>query len=153
MRVSDMNACVCASDRPELHTTSAWWQLPQALLLHAFASKQDALNGFLGAAHALHVVAKVAVMADARDLQKSVGNGDGAWFATQDGDGRGRARDVDGQVVAVGAAEPTDRVLDEPAQFVTNVYPYDHFPGRVGLREPPGTRTGEQAPSAPEARD
>src|SRR3546814_5318053 len=49
----------------ELHTTAAWWQLPQAVLLHAFASKQDALDGFLGAAHALHVVATVAAMADA----------------------------------------------------------------------------------------
>ncbi|MEX7656127.1 hypothetical protein, partial [Pseudomonas aeruginosa] len=57
----------------ELHTTAVWWQLPQALLLRAFASKQDALDGFLGAAYALHIVATVAVMADARDLQKSVG--------------------------------------------------------------------------------
>src|SRR3546814_2327653 len=94
MRISDWSSDVCSSDLDqELHTTAAWWQLPQAVLLHAFASKQDALDGFLGAAHALHVVATVAVMADARDLQKSVGNGDGAWFATQDGDGRGRARD------------------------------------------------------------
>src|SRR3546814_3871578 len=105
----------------ELHTTAAWGQLPQTVLLRAFASKQDALDGFLGAAHALHVVATVAVMADARDLQKSVGNGDGAWFATQDGDGRGRARDDDGQVVAVGAAEPTDGVMVETAQFVPTV--------------------------------
>src|SRR3546814_3889672 len=73
-------------------------------------------------------------MADARDLQKSVGNGDGAWFATQDGDGRGRARDDDGQVVAVGAAEPTDGVMVETAQFVPTVYLYDNFPGGVGLR-------------------
>src|SRR3546814_6419401 len=77
----------------------------------------------------------VAVMADARDLQKSVGNGDGAWFATQDGDGRGRARDDDGQAVAVGAAEPTDGAMVETAQFVPTVYLYDNFPGGVGLRE------------------
>src|SRR3546814_2330610 len=32
----------------ELHTTAAWWQLPQTVLLRAFASKQDALDGFLG---------------------------------------------------------------------------------------------------------
>ena len=66
----------------ELHTTAVWWQLPQATLLAWFASRQDALDGFLGAGYALHVVATVAVMADARDLQKAVGNGDGAWFAT-----------------------------------------------------------------------
>ena len=44
----------------ELHTTAVWWQLPQAALGKAFASKQDALDGFLGAAYALHVVATVA---------------------------------------------------------------------------------------------
>src|SRR3546814_11699230 len=81
-------------------------------------------------------------MADARDLQKSVGNGDGAWFATQDGDGRGRARDDDGQVVAVGAAEPTDGVMVETAQFVPTVYLYDNFPGGVGLSEPLWQRKG-----------
>jgi DEAD/DEAH box helicase domain-containing protein len=54
----------------ELHTTAVWWQLPQAVLLRAFADRQDALDGFLGAAYALHIVATVAVMADARDLQK-----------------------------------------------------------------------------------
>src|SRR3546814_14162627 len=85
----------------------------------------------------------VAVMADARDLQKSGGNGDGAWFATQDGDGRGRARDDDGQVVAVGAAEPTDGVMVETAQFVPTVYLYDNFPGGVGLSEPLWQRQGE----------
>ncbi len=76
----------------ELHTTAVWWQLPQALLLRAFASRQDALDGFLGAAYALHIVATVAVMADARDLQKSVGNGDGSWFAIADQSGRGQLR-------------------------------------------------------------
>jgi DEAD/DEAH box helicase domain-containing protein len=127
----------------ELHTTAAWWQLPQATLLRAFASKQDALDGFLGAAHALHVVATVAVMADARDLQKSVGNGDGAWFATQDGSGHGRAQDADGKAVAIGAGAPGDGVLIESAQFVPTVYLYDNFPGGVGLSEPLWQRQAE----------
>ena len=132
----------------ELHTTAAWWQLPQAVLLRAFASKQDALDGFLGAAHALHVVATVAVMADARDLQKSVGNGDGAWFATQDGSGGGRAQDADGKPIAIGgdalvAAHAGDVALVETAQFVPTVYLYDNFPGGVGLSEPLWQRQAE----------
>jgi len=76
----------------EMHTTALWWQLSQTELDARFASRQDALDGFLGAAYALHVVAKVAVMADAADLQKAVGSGDGAWFATADGRGRGQRR-------------------------------------------------------------
>ncbi len=127
----------------ELHTTAVWWQLPQAVLLHAFASKLDALDGFLGAAHALHVVATVAVMADARDLQKSVGNGDGAWFATQDGSGHGRAQDPDGQAVAIGRDAFADGALIETARFVPTVYLYDNFPGGVGLSEPLWQRQAE----------
>ena len=49
--------------------------MPQAVLLAWFGSKQDALDGFLGAGYALHIVATVAVMADARDLCKAVGSG------------------------------------------------------------------------------
>jgi DEAD/DEAH box helicase domain-containing protein len=117
----------------ELHTTAVWWQLPQAVLLRAFASKQDALDGFLGAAHALHVVATVAVMADARDLQKSVGNGDGAWFAVGDQKGRGQLKGGDGGEIA----------LVEVQQFVPTVFLYDNFPGGVGLSEPLWQRQAE----------
>lgn len=117
----------------ELHTTALWWQLPQATLGKAFASRQDALDGFLGAAYALHVVATVAVMADARDLQKAVGNGDGAWFAIADQTGRGQLRGVEGDEGAV--------TLEQA--FVPTVYLYDNFPGGVGLSEPLWLRQGE----------
>ncbi|RNF83653.1 DEAD/DEAH box helicase [Montanilutibacter psychrotolerans] len=117
----------------ELHTTAVWWQLPQAVLLAWFSGKHDALDGFLGAGYALHVVATVAVMADARDLQKSVGNGDGAWFATADESGRGQVRGGDGNAL----------VIAELQQFVPTVYLYDNFPGGVGLSEPLWTRQEE----------
>ncbi len=122
----------------ELHTTAVWWQLPQAVLLRAFASKQDALDGFLGAAYALHVVATVAVMADARDLQKSVGNGDGAWFVVGDQKGRGQIKDVDGGDMAL-----MDSAFVEGGQFVPTVFLYDNFPGGVGLSEPLWQRQDE----------
>jgi DEAD/DEAH box helicase domain-containing protein len=110
----------------EMHTTSLWWQLPQHVLDERFASRQDALDGFLGAAYALHVVAKVAVMADAADLQKSVGSGDGAWFATGDGRGRGQLRTVEGHLTNA----------DMHDCFVPTVYLYDNYPGGVGQSEP-----------------
>jgi DEAD/DEAH box helicase domain-containing protein len=116
----------------ELHTTAVWWQLPQARLEALFDSRQDALDGFLGAAHALHLVATVAVMAEARDLQKSVGSGDGAWIAH--GDARGR-----GQLRALGEGA---RHLDD-ARFEPTVFLYDNFPGGVGLSEPLYLRQAE----------
>ncbi len=110
----------------ELHTTAVWWQLPQAVLEAAFDQRQQALDGFLGAAYALHVVATVAVMAEARDLQKSVGSGDGAWFVSADVNGRGQLRGSDGQPA----------MLAPDAPFTPTVYLYDAFPGGIGQSEP-----------------
>ena len=110
----------------ELHTTAVWWQLGQHTLQQAFDDRQQALDGFLGAAYALHIVATVAVMAESRDLQKAVGSGDGAWFVSADVNGRGQLRGGDGQ--------PT--VLAPDAPFTPTVYLYDAFPGGVGLSAP-----------------
>ena len=117
----------------ELHTTAVWWQLPPAVLEALFTSRQDALDGFLGAAHVLHVVARIAVMAEAADLQKAVGSGDGAWCAHADARGRGQLRRAEG-----GALDP-----DEPDAFTPTVYLYDNYPGGVGLAEPLWQRQAE----------
>jgi DEAD/DEAH box helicase domain-containing protein len=109
----------------ELHTTAVWWQLSQRALEQAFDHRQEALDGFLAAAHALHIVATVAVMAEARDLQKAVGSGDGAWFATPDANGRAQLRS------GFGEGEPS---MSGP--FVPTLYLYDAFPGGVGLSAP-----------------
>lgn len=110
----------------ELHTTAVWWQLTQRTLEQAFDDRQQALDGFLGAAYALHIVATVAVMAESRDLQKAVGSGDGAWFVSADANGRGQLRGGDGQ--------PTALAPDAP--FTPTVYLYDAFPGGIGLSAP-----------------
>jgi len=117
----------------ELHTSAAWWQLPQAALEAEFTSRQQALDGFLGAAYALHIVATVAVMAEARDLQKAVGSGDGAWFAQADGSGRGQLRGGDGALL-----RPEAQAVFSPTVFL-----YDNFPGGVGQSEPLWRRQAE----------
>ncbi|NOT88336.1 MAG: DEAD/DEAH box helicase [Lysobacter sp.] len=117
----------------ELHTTAVWWQLSQPVLDSLFASKQDALDGVLGAAYALHVIARIAVMADGADLQKAVGSGDGAWFAVADAQGRGQLRRHEGPPTAP----------DDLAAFTPTIYLYDNFPGGVGLAEPLWTRQSE----------
>lgn len=117
----------------ELHTTAVWWQLSQPVLDSLFASKQDALDGFLGAAYALHVIARIAVMADGADLQKAVGSGDGAWFAVADAQGRGQLR----------RSEGGNATSEDLATFTPTIYLYDNFPGGVGLAEPLWTRQSE----------
>lgn len=122
----------------ELHTTAVWWQLPQTVLDEAFRSRQHALDGFLGAAYALHVAAVVAVMAEPRDLQKAVGSGDGGWSAQVDSSGRGQVRAPDGGLATADMLE----------RFLPTVYLYDNFPGGVGLSEPLFVRAKELLHSA-----
>ncbi len=110
----------------ELQTSALWWQLDQSTLEGTFPSRQDALDGFLGAAYALHTVAQVGAMADARDLRKAVGSGDAAFFATQDQRGRGVWRDGEGR--------PHDP--ERVKAFNPTVYLYDNYPGGIGLSEP-----------------
>ena len=66
------------------------------------------------------------MMAEARDLQQSVGSGDGAWFVSTDITGRGQIRGSDGQPAALAADAP----------FTPTVYLYDAFPGGIGQSEP-----------------
>lgn len=110
----------------ELHTSALWWQLTQATLEAHFASRQEALDGFLGAAYALHTVASLRAMADGGDLQKAVGSGDAAWFATRDGKGRAQWREAGGEVLDPERADA----------FLPTLYLYDNFPGGMGLAEP-----------------
>ncbi len=110
----------------ELHTTACWWQLPQRVLDAGFDSRQDALDGFLSAAYALHLVAMVCVMAEGRDLQKAVGSGDGAWFATADLSGRGQIR----------SGESGEAIVEVARGFTPTLFLYDNYPGGVGLSLP-----------------
>jgi DEAD/DEAH box helicase domain-containing protein len=126
----------------EMHTTAVWWQLPQPVLEGLFRSRHDALDGFLGAAAALHTVARIAAMADGADLQKAVGSGDGAWFAATDARGRGRLRGASpNHAASVDAAR--DDLAEGEAAFVPTLYLYDNLPGGIGLAEPLWKRQAE----------
>jgi DEAD/DEAH box helicase domain-containing protein len=107
----------------EMHTTAVWWQVDPVRLEHAFASRWQALDGFLGAAYALHFVAALLAMSEPHDLGRAVGDGDATWFATVGPHGRGQLRSTEGDVLDV-AALP---------QFRPTVFLYDNYPGGVGL--------------------
>jgi DEAD/DEAH box helicase domain-containing protein len=109
----------------EMHTTALWWQASTAALESAFPSRAQALDGFLGAAHAMHFVAAILSMAEPRDIGRAVGDGQGSWQASVGRTGRGEARDADGVEtdLAQGRFEPT-------------VFLYDNYPGGIGLSAP-----------------
>ncbi|MGE0080640.1 MAG: DEAD/DEAH box helicase [Thiohalomonadaceae bacterium] len=110
----------------EMHTTAVWWQIRPDVLERAFVSRQEALDGFLGAAYALHHVAALRTMSEPHDLGRAVGDGDARWFATVDAGGRGQIRGDDGKVITA----------DSQGRFRPAVFLYDNYPGGVGLSTP-----------------
>ncbi len=111
----------------EMHTTAVWWEVQARRLELAFASRWEALDGFLGAAYALHHVAALLSMSESQDLGRAVGDGNATWMATVDVGGRGQLRDQQGEVVDPDALG---------AQFRPAVYLYDNYPGGIGLSAP-----------------
>ncbi|MBV5275437.1 MAG: DEAD/DEAH box helicase [Lamprocystis purpurea] len=110
----------------ELHTTAVWWQAQPAALEALLPDRQQAIEGFLGAAYALHHVAALRSMAELHDLGRAVGDGQGTWFAVTGNDGRGHLRGPDNALV-----EETAVARFEPTLFL-----YDNYPGGVGLSAP-----------------
>jgi len=94
-----------------LQTTALWWSLPGALLDREFDQRQDALDGFLGAARAIQTVALLSALAEGRDLCRAVAS-------------------LDGKALEGGAMLATLNSF-EPALFL-----YDNYPGGIGLSEP-----------------
>jgi DEAD/DEAH box helicase domain-containing protein len=110
----------------EMHTTSVWWQVDPVALEQALPQRQQAIEGFLGAAYALHHVAALRAMAELRDLGRAVGDGQGTWSAVVGPQGRGQLRGEDNA-----AADPA--ALD---RFAPTLFLYDNYPGGVGLSAP-----------------
>ena len=111
----------------EMHTAALWWQLDEATLDRYFPRRQQALDGFLGAAYALHHMAALLSMADLRDFGRAVGDGAGTWSAVTTADGRGSLKSLDGQDMADALATP---------RFRPTVFLYDNHPGGMGLAAP-----------------
>jgi DEAD/DEAH box helicase domain-containing protein len=109
----------------EMHTTAVWWTLESKVLERAFRDRWQALDGFLGAAWALHTVAVLLAMAEPRDLGRAVGSGAGDWHATVGPGGRGELRDG-----ADAALDP-----DGLRRFEPTVFLYDNHPGGSGFSE------------------
>jgi DEAD/DEAH box helicase domain-containing protein len=110
----------------EMHTTAAWWEVAPEVLAQCFPNRQQALDGFLGAAYAMHHVAALIAMSEPQDIGRAVGDGDARWFATVGADGRGQMRSLDGS-----EQDPERETRFRPAVFL-----YDNYPGGVGLAAP-----------------
>jgi DEAD/DEAH box helicase domain-containing protein len=122
----------------ELQTTSVWWRLSPEAIDRAFKTRFEALDGFLGAAYALHTVATLLSMCEPRDLGKAVGSGDNDWSAQVSSKGRGELRGPGGEALDV----------ESLATFAPAVYLYDNYPGGIGLSRPLFERRDELVSAA-----
>ena len=109
-----------------MHTTAVWWQVDPAALDAAFASRQQALDGFLGAGYALHIVAAMHMLSEPQDIGRAVGDGNAEWFATVGASGRGSLMNRDGESVDPAAL----------ARFTPTLFLYDNYPGGIGISAP-----------------
>jgi len=110
----------------EMHTTAVWWQADPNALGALLPQRQQAMDGFLGAAYALHHIAALRAMAEIRDLGRAVGDGEGTWSAVPGPEGCGRIRGSDDRSVD----------LDFTDRFAPTLFLYDNYPGGVGLSAP-----------------
>ena len=110
----------------EMHTTAVWWQVNPDTLDAAFPSRQQALDGFLGAGYALHIIAAMRMLSEPRDIGRAVGDGNARWFATVGASGRGQLRNTEGE-----AMDPA-----QLQQFTPTLFLYDNYPGGIGFTAP-----------------
>ena len=110
----------------EMHTTAVWWQVNPDALDNTFESRQQALDGFLGAGYALHIVAAMRMLSEPRDIGRAVGDGNAEWFATVGSNGRGQMRNSEGE-----ALDPMSMQRFTPTLFL-----YDNYPGGIGISAP-----------------
>ncbi len=126
----------------EMHTTAVWWQVNPDVLFTplgnapksgsagppsaGFASRQQALDGFLGAAYALHIVAAMRMLSEPRDIGRAVGDGNAEWFASVGTNGRGQLRNSAGEALET----------EQLAGFTPTLFLYDNYPGGIGISAP-----------------
>ncbi len=110
----------------EMHTTAVWWQVQPESLEEAFASRHMALDGFLGAGYAMHIVASMRMLSEPQDIGRAVGDGNAEWFATVGTNGRGQLRNSEGEAVDPGQLQ----------RFTPTLFLYDNYPGGIGISAP-----------------
>lgn len=110
----------------EMHTTAVWWQVNPGALDATFDSRQQALDGFLGAGYAMHIVAAMRMLSEPRDIGRAVGDGNAEWFATVGANGRGQLLGKQGEAVDPAALQ----------RFTPTLFLYDNYPGGIGISEP-----------------
>lgn len=101
----------------EMHTTAIWWTLPPNVLEQSFTNRWQAMEGFLGAAHAVHFSAALLSMSEHGDLGRAVGS-----------------RGLDGYISTPSPEQPWPENLQPGERFDPTLFLYDNRPGGLAWR-------------------
>ena len=150
----------------QMHTTSFWLTLPEALGAELGLGRAAAIEGVRGIAAALETVATLALMCDPRDLGQTLGDdgddGDAAQGSQQTE--RGQALVAREKAPAVGSRVPRSGFDPERSSSLTNVpvaldcpsastrAPASCWPARSGLSQAVRVRRAAPSASAPPIR-
>jgi len=106
----------------EMHSTALWLTIPAGPLSRLQHSAGEVAAAALGAAHALHSVASLLLMSDARDLGRAVGDARSGWFAVSSA----------GHAPHYGLPDDGSDIQGPTAPVV---FLFDRYPGGTGLSE------------------
>jgi len=109
----------------DMHTTSYWFTIPKNRLESLPYTRAEIIDGLSGLAYSLHHMAAMLLMADVRDLDRSIGDKSGAWFVRHGLEGR--------SIVPGGLASHDAQVKVDA--FDPTVFIYDAYPGGIGFSD------------------
>lgn len=118
---------------PELtmHTTSYWFTIPQIELDRLPFDRAELLDGLLGISHALFYVALLAVMCDATDLGRCVGEKSAQWGAPNPALESPNNMGVVARSSGIPSTASATTLLF--GDFDPTIFIYDAYPGGVGF--------------------
>jgi DEAD/DEAH box helicase domain-containing protein len=115
----------------QMHTTSFWLTVPEAVLGSLGHSRATLIDGLRGLGSALETVSTLFLMCDPRDIGQTLGDG---------------GQDSDGDAPAL--APGRDPHAGRTGQFDPTVFLFDALPGGVGLAERIHERAGQLCAAA-----
>lgn len=114
----------------DMHTTSYWFTIPRDRLRKLKFTPAEIIDGLAGLAYTLHHLSAMFLMADAHDIDRSLGDKSGEWFVSQGKTGRVITSFVNGQRAVADAKDGVR--IDE---FDPTIFIFDSYPGGIGFSE------------------
>jgi DEAD/DEAH box helicase domain-containing protein len=110
----------------DMHTTSYWFTIPRDLLSNLPYTQAEIIDGLAGLAYSLHHLAAITLMADIRDIDRSIGDKSGEWFVRHGKDKR---------MITTGPNSEQDAAGVRTDAFDPTIFIFDAYPGGIGFSD------------------